>query len=134
MTPSLPLLTVLLLASALTSFTLTGILRKYALKRNIFDKPDQPHKAHLVPVPYLGGVGIIGTVNLFVFSGLMILRIDTQTRITVLSILVPATLMGVVGLIDDIKKLSPLPRFIAQTFSGLFTAIAITSVNTVGSP
>ena len=38
------------------------------------------------------------------------------------------------GLIDDKKALPPLPRFIAQSAAGIFTAFLIISTDTVGNP
>jgi UDP-GlcNAc:undecaprenyl-phosphate GlcNAc-1-phosphate transferase len=42
--------------------------------------------------------------------------------------------MGVIGLVDDIKKLSPWPRFIAQNLFGLVIAVILIATRTLGSP
>jgi UDP-GlcNAc:undecaprenyl-phosphate GlcNAc-1-phosphate transferase len=50
------------------------------------------------------------------------------------SILIPALLVGVIGLIDDIKKLSPLPRFLAQNAIAIVSTLIMMSTQTIGSP
>jgi UDP-GlcNAc:undecaprenyl-phosphate GlcNAc-1-phosphate transferase len=50
------------------------------------------------------------------------------------ALLGPALILGIVGLIDDRKALPPLPRFMAQTAAGVFTAILIIATDTVGNP
>ena len=42
--------------------------------------------------------------------------------------------MGLIGLWDDLKNLKPLPRFIAQTLAGLFTAVVLILGNNFGNP
>jgi UDP-GlcNAc:undecaprenyl-phosphate GlcNAc-1-phosphate transferase len=43
-------------------------------------------------------------------------------------------LLGLIGLWDDIKNLPPLPRFIAQTFAGVFTASILIITDNIGNP
>jgi UDP-GlcNAc:undecaprenyl-phosphate GlcNAc-1-phosphate transferase len=42
--------------------------------------------------------------------------------------------LGIIGLWDDVKNLSPLPRFIAQSIAGVFTASILIVTNNVGNP
>jgi UDP-GlcNAc:undecaprenyl-phosphate GlcNAc-1-phosphate transferase len=49
-------------------------------------------------------------------------------------VLAPAAVLGVVGLIDDLRNLRPAPRFIIQTIAGVFTAWLLVSNETVGNP
>jgi UDP-GlcNAc:undecaprenyl-phosphate GlcNAc-1-phosphate transferase len=50
------------------------------------------------------------------------------------SLLGPAIAMGLIGLWDDIKQLSPLPRFIGQTVAGVVVAMTFTISNNLGNP
>jgi UDP-GlcNAc:undecaprenyl-phosphate GlcNAc-1-phosphate transferase len=50
------------------------------------------------------------------------------------TLLIPAVLLGAVGLIDDIRNLDPLPRLIVQTIAGIFTAIFVLETTSVGNP
>jgi len=122
---------------ALVSFglvsLLTPLMRKVALRIDFVDSPNSPHKSHKAPVPYLGGVSIMLGVLITVFgSGIFSSsRFDLDLALT---IFIPATVLGIVGLIDDKFSLPPLPRFIAQTAVGLFTALLVISTNTSGNP
>jgi UDP-GlcNAc:undecaprenyl-phosphate GlcNAc-1-phosphate transferase len=50
------------------------------------------------------------------------------------TLLIPAILLGLIGLVDDVKKLAPLPRFIAQNAVALAIAGILIATNTLGSP
>ncbi len=124
----------LFFVSLLVCGSLTPLMKKLAIKFAIVDRPNQDHKTHVQPIPYLGGLAITGAVWTVVWLGSFAINLDNRTFKIVLTILLPATIMGLVGLWDDIKNLRPLPRFLAQTVGGAFTAGFIVSTNTVGSP
>ena len=48
----------LFFATFLIVAILTPLARKFALHNGIIDSPNQAHKTHKEPVPYLGGVAI----------------------------------------------------------------------------
>jgi UDP-GlcNAc:undecaprenyl-phosphate GlcNAc-1-phosphate transferase len=113
---------------------LTPLMKKLAIKFSIVDKPSQSHKTHIDPVPYLGGLAIMVTIWLVTLCGSFFIQIDRSSFEILLSIIVPATLIGLIGLWDDVKNLRPFPRFVAQSVGGVFTASLIVSTNTIGSP
>ena len=43
-------------------------------------------------------------------------------------------MLGLIGLWDDLKNLQPLPRFIAQSIAGVFTAGILIATDNVGNP
>jgi len=101
---------------------LTPLMRKIAIATDVIDRPNSSHKSHKQPVPYLGGVAIIVsnfTINTFWLAT---------------SVLGPALLLGLIGLWDDLKNLPPLPRFIAQSIAGVFTAGILITTDNVGNP
>ena len=49
------------------------------------------------------------------------------------SVMVPALVLGLIGLWDDIKNISPLLRFIVQSAVGIFISWILISHNTVGN-
>jgi len=114
--------------------TLTPLMKKLAIKFSIVDKPSQSHKTHIDPVPYLGGLAIMVTIWLVTLCGSFFIQIDRSSFEILLSIILPATLIGLIGLWDDVKNLRPFPRFVAQSLGGAFTASLIVSTNTIGSP
>jgi UDP-GlcNAc:undecaprenyl-phosphate GlcNAc-1-phosphate transferase len=121
-----------------TSYLLVGILtplmRKVALATNVVDNPIAAHKSHKKAVPYLGGVAIIIGVISISYSTSLVSDFTSDTFWLVTSVLGPALVLGLIGLWDDIKSLSPFPRFIAQSIAGIFTASVLIITNNVGNP
>jgi UDP-GlcNAc:undecaprenyl-phosphate GlcNAc-1-phosphate transferase len=121
-----------------TSYLLVGVLtplmRKIALATNIVDNPSAAHKSHKKAVPYLGGVAIIIGIIIISYSTSLVSNFTSATFWLATSVLGPAFVLGLIGLWDDIKNLSPLPRFIAQSFAGIFTASILIITNNVGNP
>jgi UDP-GlcNAc:undecaprenyl-phosphate GlcNAc-1-phosphate transferase len=121
-----------------TSYLLVGILtplmRKVALATNVVDNPIAAHKSHKKAVPYLGGVAIIIGVISISYSTSLVSDFTSDTFWLVTSVLGPALVLGLVGLWDDIKNLSPLPRFVAQSIAGIFTASVLIITDNVGNP
>ena len=118
---------------ALVGF-LTPIMRRVAIKQNVFDAPTAAHKTHKEPVPYLGGVAIIIGVLVVTYGTALIKNFSSTNFWLATSVLAPAAVLGVVGLIDDLRNLRPAPRFIIQTIAGVFTAWLLVSNDTVGNP
>ena len=112
---------------------LTPLVRKVALKIEILDAPTEAHKTHKEAIPYLGGVAIIIGTCLTTYLAIVVSG-QSRALSLVSAVLIPAVLMGVIGLIDDVKKLSPWPRFIAQNLFGLVIAFILIATSTLGSP
>lgn len=125
---------VLFSASMLSVGLLTPIMRQIAIQLDVVDRPNQNHKTHRLPIPYLGGIAIM--MGVLTVTYLAVLGYDKQRNNISLasSLLMPAFLLGLVGLIDDLRNLSPWLRFIAQSLAGVLTAFALISSNTIGSP
>src|SRR5271170_3490408 len=77
------------------SLTLTVPVRDFALRVGMVDRPG-PRKVHLQPIPLLGGLAIY----LGVLLG-MIVSLHGQALTEVLGILAGATLVVLVGTLDD---------------------------------
>jgi UDP-GlcNAc:undecaprenyl-phosphate GlcNAc-1-phosphate transferase len=122
----------------IATFALVGVLtplaRKVAIRQEVFDAPNVAHKTHKEPVPYLGGVAIILGIGIISFLA-FIFRDGTSKNFWLeTSVMGPALILGIIGLWDDLKNLSPLPRFIAQSLAGVFTSVILIAGNTVGTP
>ena len=113
---------------------LTPLMRRIALKTNFVDRPNAGHKSHDEPIPYLGGIAIILGVLLITYGALLTQENMKGNIWTATSLFGPALILGIVGLIDDRRALPPLPRFIAQSAAGIFTAVLILATDTVGNP
>ena len=120
--------------AAVVCGAVTPLMKRVAIKRGIVDSPNQSHKTHLNSVPYLGGIAIIIAVFTTALLGVLTNRNAESYLALALSIFVPSLFLGLIGLIDDIRQLSPASRFFAQTISGLFTASLLVFTSTVGSP
>lgn len=89
----------------------TPLFKKLAIKFNILDTPNH-RKIHKEPIPLLGGLAVYIGVILglaFSFSNLRFL----------LGIVIGATIILIIGLIDDIRGLSARVRLIGQAFAAL---------------
>jgi UDP-GlcNAc:undecaprenyl-phosphate GlcNAc-1-phosphate transferase len=124
----------LFLSSYLLVGLLTPLMRRIAIATDVVDKPNTAHKSHKQPVPYLGGVAIIIGIITISYSTSLISNFTTDTFWLATSVLAPALVLGLIGLWDDMKNLSPLPRFVAQTIAGVFTAIILVTNENVGNP
>lgn len=114
--------------------TLTPLMRRIAIATDVIDRPNSSHKSHKQSVPYLGGVAIIIGVITISYSSSLVSNFTTKTFWLATSVLGPALALGLIGLWDDLKNLKPLPRFIAQSVAGIFTAGILIATDNVGNP
>ena len=124
----------LFVVSLLIAALSTPFFRNLALKQKILDTPNSERKIQRTAVPYLGGFGIALAVVLTTFAAITFSEATSENYFLALSVLAPAIVLGLIGFIDDKKHLTPLSRFIAQTFAGVFTALVLILTNTVGNP
>src|SRR5512140_2078986 len=91
-----------ILAVAL-AFALTGtpVAKWLAIRLGVLDQPNQ-RKVHTVPTPLMGGLAIYAA---FVVAVLVFW--DNGGKNEILGILTGATLMAILGLLDDSGKLHP---------------------------
>jgi len=125
------------------AFALTGLLtwpvRALAIRLGAMDVPNLARKTQAEPVPYLGGVAIalgitITTLAAVYVGGNTSGEKNDQIKDLALTVLLPALLLGVMGLIDDLRSLPPWPRLIAQSVVGTVVALVIVSSGTTGTP
>lgn len=119
-----------LLAFALAGF-LTWPVRKIAISIGAMDKPTLDRKTQKEPIPYLGGVAIASSISILTFAA-VIKSNNTQATFPLAAMLLfPAIFLGVVGLIDDLRTLPPLPRLIIQTVTAVVVSIFLIKTDTV---
>ena len=111
------------------SLLLVPAVREYARNREIIDAPGG-HKSHRTPVPYLGGVAMVAAFSVAMVIGVVVRRSaqfdDGQISITfgnlfsqgdglvreLAVVLGLALVFAAMGLIDDLRGLSPVFRFV----------------------
>jgi UDP-GlcNAc:undecaprenyl-phosphate GlcNAc-1-phosphate transferase len=109
------------------AFVLAGLLtwpvRALAIKLSVMDLPNMERKTQREPVPYLGGVAIALSI-IIVTYGAIYYSDNTKTTFPLITYaLLPAAVLGLMGLIDDIRGLPALPRLIAQTVVAILVAL-----------
>ena len=120
----------------IAGFVLAGFLtwpvRKVAMAIGAMDKPNLERKTQKEPVPYLGGLAIAISVVVLTFAA--VIRSDnTQTTFPLAAtLLFPAIFLGLMGLIDDLASLNPLPRLIIQTVMAIAVSVFLIRSGTVG--
>jgi len=103
--------------SLVLTLLLTPIFRAVAMRKGIYDMPDSHLKPHGQPIPYLGGMAIYIAVALCLVATAILGQVEQQTAIWPL--LLGATVIFAVGLIDDIYDIKPKYKILAQIFAAL---------------
>ena len=127
-----------------TSLLFTGALtwpvRALAIRLGAMDAPNMARKTQTEPVPYLGGVAIALGISLITLGAVFVGadnfagENNDQLKDLALTVLLPALVLGAMGLFDDLRSLSPWPRLIVQTVVGTIVAFVIVENGTIGTP
>ena len=113
--PTFALYLAIFLVSLALSSLLVPLLRKIAFRYSVLDRPNQSHKTHQESIPYLGGLAIVIPVSLLVIIGPLIFIENSDYLFRTILFLVPAVLLALIGLYDDIKNLNASSRFFVQS-------------------
>ena len=125
------------------AFALTGLLtwpvRALAIRLGAMDAPNLARKTQVEPVPYLGGVAIALGITLITLAAVYVGGNQDgnnadQLKDLALTVLLPALVLGAMGLFDDLRSLSPWPRLITQSVVGTVVAFVIVNNGTIGTP
>jgi Fuc2NAc and GlcNAc transferase len=108
---------VLLLVAGSASWILVGLIRRYAISRNVVAQPTA-RGSHQAPIPRGGGAGlVIAAIGCFI-AAIGVDAMDWKLAFALAGV-VPA---AAVGWIDDHASLPVLPRVAAHVASGLLIA------------
>lgn len=102
-----------LLLAGVVSWSLTGLIRRYALARSLLDIPNK-RSSHTVPTPRGGGMAIVLTfvVSLLIFAGM------GRPEMPILSSLLGAgVLVALVGFIDDHQHIAARWRLLMHVIA-----------------
>ena len=127
----------------ISAFALTGLLtwpvRALAIRLGAMDAPNLARKTQAEPVPYLGGVAIALGISIITLGAVFVGAENfagenyEQVKDLALTVLLPALVLGAMGLFDDLRSLSPWPRLITQTVIGTVVAFVIVENGTIGT-
>ncbi len=110
-----------IIISIIASMTINSILRNYAKKYNILvDIPDRSRKFHKRPTPMTGGLGIL--ISLLI-SGKLYIDLNNLTGYIpefTFQLMVISIPLLVLFLIDDLKELKPIFRFLIQSLLSIY--------------
>jgi UDP-GlcNAc:undecaprenyl-phosphate GlcNAc-1-phosphate transferase len=112
---------VLALAMAATAAA-TPIVRSVALYRDLIDRPNH-RKVHTGEVPRLGGLAL--GAGIFAAIGLVVVVVPEARELVgtrgarLASLLVGASILGLVGFLDDVRGLGARSKLLAQIIAGL---------------
>jgi UDP-GlcNAc:undecaprenyl-phosphate GlcNAc-1-phosphate transferase len=88
----------------------------------------------------LGGIAIALGISLITLGAVFVGadnfagENNDQIKDLALTVLLPALVLGAMGLFDDLRSLSPWPRLITQTVIGTAVAFVIVENGTIGTP
>lgn len=128
------------LIAFLVTLLVTPVLRSLAIANGVIDRPSDPRKIHKIPVAYLGGVGVFLGIVGGIFFSLFAMRYEWMdfhksshfiSGIVHMpvpwSVLLGMLVITLVGVIDDMKGISPRVKIGGQLF-----AAACLAYDTVG--
>lgn len=120
----------------LAAFAMSGLLtwpvRKLAIAISAMDRPNLERKTQKEPVPYLGGVAIAITILVITYISIAANRPTTEKFTLASQVLIPASILGLMGLIDDLKGLDAFPRLILQTIAAIVMSLILINTDTMG--
>jgi UDP-GlcNAc:undecaprenyl-phosphate/decaprenyl-phosphate GlcNAc-1-phosphate transferase len=95
------------------------------------DVPNLDRKVHKEPVPYLGGLSIALTITLLTYITVLIEEATWSQFRLASYVIIPALILAAVGLLDDLRGLTPWPRLIVQSITGLIVAVILIQTETI---
>jgi UDP-GlcNAc:undecaprenyl-phosphate/decaprenyl-phosphate GlcNAc-1-phosphate transferase len=131
------------IVGVLVTLVVTPLVRRFALAKGLVDFPGG-RKVHTQPIPRLGGVaiyaGVMAAVTVQAWGEVYgpkwggTLTGDGTAEVRIIGVLVGASLVFLVGLIDDLKNLSPGWKFAGQIVAAAVVVGSGLRVEYVGDP
>lgn len=107
----MPKLVLCIFVAFLASYLLTPMMMKLALRIGAVDKPNE-RKVHQGTITRIGGVAIFGG---FMIGALLMRELSFQAW----GLLLSGTMIMILGLVDDIKGISPKIKLLGQIIAAL---------------
>jgi UDP-GlcNAc:undecaprenyl-phosphate GlcNAc-1-phosphate transferase len=110
-------------AAFIVSFIFTPLMRMIAIYFGVIDQPDQKRKFHKAPIAYLGGVAVFlgWLAGMAISQQLQLHRIEpgwpTDFLVIKFSIVLGAAVIVLLGLWDDLYKVTPGIKIATQIFA-----------------
>ena len=104
-----------LVAAMAISMVLIPVMGRLAPRLGLIDRPNE-RKVHAVPIPRVGGVGIVIGALIAIY---FLLPLDRLTQ----GYLLGSIVLFVFGLWDDIAEIGHYPKFLGQLIAALFVVL-----------
>lgn len=111
-----------IIAAYLISLALTPLAKKIAIRFGVMDVPKDARRMHKKPIPRMGGLAIYIA---FIVTSLSVCNIDKKLIFT----LAGATLIAILGIIDDKFALPALPKLVVQLIAAALPVIGGLRIN-----
>lgn len=108
------LLTLVGLVSLVAALAFTPAVITFAISRRLFDAPDGERRIHSVAVPRIGGVAVFGAFLVAIAAAHLAAALPSQDLRFALSMLASAFLLFLLGLLDDVRGVSPITKLLVQ--------------------
>ena len=105
-----------LIVAAALAFAVTPLVKRLAQRVGAMDVPKDERRMHKIPIPRMGGLAIFFA---FLIAVLCFAGIDRELR----GILLGATIIVVLGILDDILTLKALPKFAVQIVAAVIAVL-----------
>jgi len=119
---------ILAIITALVSFIITPLVKKFAIRINAIDVPKDERRVHCKPVPVMGGLAIYISfvIGVTLYNGIL-----TTSQ---LGIIIGATIIVMGGMIDDIKDLSPKYKLLIQIMGAVCLLMSGVRISILTNP
>jgi len=111
----------------LLTFAVTPLVKSFAFTIGAIDIPKDERRMHKVPIPRIGGLGIIFG---FLVAVLLFSEINEEMR----GVLIGLVVILVLGLVDDIKPLPALFKFIVQIAAAMIPIMSGLRIERLANP
>jgi len=127
-----------LLVALVLALGLTPVIRNFARRRGWLDRPDGRRKLHSHPVPRLGGVAVFIS---FAFTCVLLLVAQrwglvatTISPSAYLDLLIGCTAVLLLGVVDDVRGVSPGTKIGVQAIAGLYLFFNGYQITAISNP
>src|SRR5688572_20247593 len=114
------------------SLGLTPLVRRFAIRRGMVDKPGAARRVHTIPVPRLGGLAMYAAfaVGILLMFGFNVHGLQGEVRgnslfepTRILFVLAGAGIVTLVMAVDDVRGVRPIPRLLWQIGAALVVVV-----------
>jgi len=96
------------------------------------DHPNVERKTQREPVPYLGGLAIAITILVITYASIAVNGPTAERFVLASQVLIPASILGLMGLLDDLNGLAVISRLMLQTAVAILISLFLVNTETMG--